>query len=808
MENASASGRSMWRRAWMLAGFAAAFAGDWFLAIKGSPPKSVGFLQGVLCFSLAQACWLVGQLREVCPDGRRAMALAVPLVAFAATRLFPVLPITTGEAICLYAALTALAFDVAYATRRVFYATGIALLMLSDLLIGGGLLHAPGCAALAGPLYLAAEVALLVSFFAPREMRFDPSRRNPWPAALLYGSSGFLLFLLAAVCYPGGGYNPLMQMLSALGRTEVRMVPFPWCHYLFMGGMFLSALAVGATWAHLSRKGMRGGRGVLLACGAPLNVAGLCTIALIPENVCVDVHNLGCHLAALGGASVLLACDRRGVDRVWTCLLIAIVSAFGACLALHGAKVLPFSPWVTTSQKLLIVSFAIWAGHIAWRERTAGLRVGQQIARAILVTVGALALALQVRLALGTPPTAADSTPTSRPISHPPLSADEQAALRWLDHVTGPLSAAEEKDWWQVGGQQFGLFAKRYNIAFCGYAAAALGLRGDAAQRRTVGRILGNCVTRYLKRDVWAYAMSKSYWGRRPWAPDPCYRENVMYTGHLLQLLALYETFTGDRRYWTDGFDFVWDERHRVHYNVKKLIDVTVYQMRKGPNGGVCCEPGLMFFPCNNHPHLALALFARLGHGDWRKDARRWERWALAHYTRPLFGGGALNLVYHVRSDMLYPRGHGGLDGWSLLWYEPWAEHRGTAVTLWRQAAEKIDWTYLRKDLDTLAGGETCCNPVDTPPVATATFLAAAARACDDPATAQRIEELLAPALVRRDGMLYLNVNREWRVGATANYILSLAEKGGSYFRALCMGGKDSSAATDVRRMTRLDTKR
>ena len=230
------------------------------------------------------------------------------------------------------------------------------------------------------------------------------------------------------------------------------------------------------------------------------------------------------------------------------------------------------------------------------------------------------------------------------------FTEDERAALRWLDHVTGELPAEEESAWWKIGGAQYGLFAKRYSIAFCGYAAAALGMRGGEEERAAAGRILSGCISRYLKRDVWAYSMSRSYWGTKPWAPDPCYRENVMYTGHLLQMLALYETFTGDRRHWTDGFDFVWKDGTKVHYNVRKLIDVTVWQMRNGPNGGVCCEPGLMFFPCNSHPHIALRLFAKLGHGDWREDAQRWEKWALSHYAKPLFGGGALNLVYHVKS--------------------------------------------------------------------------------------------------------------------------------------------------------------
>ncbi|MBQ6470766.1 MAG: hypothetical protein IJJ33_02170, partial [Victivallales bacterium] len=258
------------------------------------------------------------------------------------------------------------------------------------------------------------------------------------------------------------------------------------------------------------------------------------------------------------------------------------------------------------------------------------------------------------RTAFLTDPNGLDMTGQGRVNLLRPLSEDEQAALRWLDYIMGPLPAEEEKEWWKVGGGQFGLFSARYQIAFSGYAAAALGMRGDEAQKATTGRILDNCITRYLKREVWAYSQSKDYWGRKPWAPDPCCRENVMYTGHLLQLLALYERFTGDVKYWTQGFDFVWDKTKSVHYDVRKLIDVTVSQMRESPSGGVTCEPGLLFFPCNNHPHYALKLFACMGHGDWTAEARRWEKWALAHYRHPLMGGGALNLLCHAPSGVFY----------------------------------------------------------------------------------------------------------------------------------------------------------
>ena len=376
-----------------------------------------------------------------------------------------------------------------------------------------------------------------------------------------------------------------------------------------------------------------------------------------------------------------------------------------------------------------------------------------------------------------------------------PLCGDERAALRWLGHVTGKMPPSEEIEWWgKPSDRQFGLFARRYNIAFAGYAAAAIGMRGDSSARKAAGAVLGNCVERMLRRDVWGYSQAKSYWGTKPWAPDPCYRENVMYTGHLLQLLALYECFTGDRKYSTDGFDFVWKKGKRVHYDVKRLIDVTVEQMRENASGGINCEPGLMFFPCNNHPHVALAMFSALGYGEWSAEAKRWERWALAHFFGPFFGGGAFNLVCHAKTGVMYPRGHGGLDAWSLLWYEPWASDRRQVVALWKECAKRIDWDWLGSDPDGLKPYANCLDPANVPPVVCVSFLAAAARACGDRERAERFERIADRSLARRGGMYYLDVGREWRIGASANRIIALALANGSSFRAFLRCGFRSDA--------------
>ena len=75
-------------------------------------------------------------------------------------------------------------------------------------------------------------------------------------------------------------------------------------------------------------------------------------------------------------------------------------------------------------------------------------------------------------------------------------------------------------------------------------------------------------------------------------------------------------------------------------------------------------------------------------------------------------------------------------------------------------------------------------NPQQVPATVLAAFLAAAARACDDAETAERLERPLdAKYLRRKDGFYWLEVGREWRIGATAQRILALAAANGSRFR-------------------------
>ena len=162
---------------------------------------------------------------------------------------------------------------------------------------------------------------------------------------IVFGVMAFLSFLLSMVVCPGG-YNPCLRMLSDLGRRTVAGVDFPPCHYLFVAGMVFASFAV-----FFALKGWGGG----------ICALGLLAIAAVPEDVCAIGHNIGCHVATLGGVIAVVARMRSRFGRISAFVLFVVVVVFGACVALHAVGFIPFAPAVPILQKLVILFFAVWA---------------------------------------------------------------------------------------------------------------------------------------------------------------------------------------------------------------------------------------------------------------------------------------------------------------------------------------------------------------------------------------------------------------------------------------------------------------
>lgn len=372
--------RSYWI-AWC--GLSATMIGDYFLALKGSPLHSNGFLYGVGGFSLAQVCWIAFLRRHAVWSPRIAAALLFSLGILFGVRLVPALhTVPLAGALALYTLLSIISVSYACGTHRLSAAWryGLCTLLFSDTMIAfGHILKVPLLRHLVGVSYLASLLLIALAIANCRQtpvptQKFRYLKRSP-ATIFLGGALAFLLFFLAMFFCVGPTYNPCMRMLSYLGRTRLHGVDYPACHYLFTFSLAMSAGIVALFYPALSCfvKGAR--QKAWFLWGGALNTAGLLTIALIPENVQMLFHNVGCVAAAAGGGvAVLVLTPERNNPLVpraarwgwlaWSCVLVAVFETFLLC---HRFKLLPFAPYVPTCQKVLILTFVAWLVDYAAR---------------------------------------------------------------------------------------------------------------------------------------------------------------------------------------------------------------------------------------------------------------------------------------------------------------------------------------------------------------------------------------------------------------------------------------------------------
>ncbi len=374
-----------------------------------------------------------------------------------------------------------------------------------------------------------------------------------------------------------------------------------------------------------------------------------------------------------------------------------------------------------------------------------------------------------------------------------PLTKKEIGFQRYFSSITWKL---KRKDWyplWDVGGNQNGLQSIRFYAAFLGYAAIALGMRTPAYPGLTK-KIVLSAIEHLLDREAWSYI--RVLWKDKPWFPDPAANENIMYTGHLLQLMVSYEVLTNDSTFRKKGFDFVWDKDRSFHYDIMSLVDVTVKQMRENPSGGVACEPKHVFVSCNTHPHVALRTLEKMGLGDWSKERDKWENWFLKSCYDDL-GNGAVRGVYHQDKKKFFPVGFPGGDGWGLMWYHTWASDPAVPNAIWRIARSRIKWEDFvvrpnpvvreERKFKTKADFVSYLSAIvhaTLPGIPTATFLYPAAVACGDIGSAVKLRHEIEKRFLRqRGGMVFLKVPHRYQIGCNANMALGLALENGSNMR-------------------------
>ena len=364
--------RKSLRRDWpAILGLSCTLIGDYFLAMNHAPKDSHEFIYGVIGFGLSHCCWIVGFMREGAhPQPPVFLGLLWALIPYIYCRVLPNAVHAVGAAIICYTVFSCFSLATAIAAGCPFWWLAIGSLFISDCCITFGMFtDEPHLGRYVAPLYVLALFGIAGAIvFGKLRVKPQFGTVGKLRPMLLLSLALYALALTAFVtgmfATPDGHYNPLRQMLSYLGRRKIGGVLYPACHYWFMAGMLFSALFIAVATPQFATSARKPWMAVLVRwCGAA-TAAGLTLVALVPEDVCIQWHNNGCYAAAAGGGGLMLLLWPHCWE--WLVVGIGVFSIVGlqAALALHEAKVIPFSPAVPTMQKAVILSFMFWC---VWR---------------------------------------------------------------------------------------------------------------------------------------------------------------------------------------------------------------------------------------------------------------------------------------------------------------------------------------------------------------------------------------------------------------------------------------------------------
>jgi hypothetical protein len=201
-------------------------------------------------------------------------------------------------------------------------------------------------------------------------------------------------------------------------------------------------------------------------------------------------------------------------------------------------------------------------------------------------------------------------------------------SIKELGHVQFLVKLAQQPpgDWSYMGGReegQEGMEAYRYQLGYMAYALAFAQYHKTPAYRELYQKALDNLIQKMVRKDVWYYweNTSKGFTVTDPpqrgrglgWI-DPVVEKNIMYSGHLINMVELYQMLYRDDKYdKPKSITFRWNLfeklRNIFEYDGNKLAAVLHEQFMENPLHMIECEVGLAFPVCNQHPLLGLILY-------------------------------------------------------------------------------------------------------------------------------------------------------------------------------------------------------
>jgi len=220
------------------------------------------------------------------------------------------------------------------------------------------------------------------------------------------------------------------------------------------------------------------------------------------------------------------------------------------------------------------------------------------------------------------------------------LTSVELRLAQFLIHATNQLGTPLKDQIWNMKGNIGKIFSKeigpantaftaiRYHVAFTGYALALVQTQLPAYKGLALNA-LPKLMDTLLSHEAWGYM--ENYWGDT--LPFSC-TENVMWSGHVLHLGALFQVLTGDDRYSRPGGLAARGKNNEVVQTTSliELADFCARAMDDSQTGGMACEPNLVFPQCQSHVFVAHRILENVlkQPGRYAKQRERWEEYLLS----------------------------------------------------------------------------------------------------------------------------------------------------------------------------------
>ena len=207
------------------------------------------------------------------------------------------------------------------------------------------------------------------------------------------------------------------------------------------------------------------------------------------------------------------------------------------------------------------------------------------------------------------------------PQTYPKLTGKNMGHVRHMVEIAEQLSG----NWDHMGireeGQDF-FNAYRYQLAFMTYALGITQHQKTPAYRELYQRAISRMIDKMKRREVWDYWEKMSEFSdyaahirsaEEGWT-DPLAQKNIMYSGHLLQMVGIYSVLFNDAKYDQSGsltlhnrpFFYPETKREEYDYDHSSLAELIHKQLVDSAYLGVECEPNGVYNACNQHPILGL----------------------------------------------------------------------------------------------------------------------------------------------------------------------------------------------------------